>query len=81
MASTIWKVDPQEAARSYATVVDDTTVAVVVRLLCEPSDRYLASRDEPLHASLWDLWGLGRDVWDGVDAVGYVRNLRDEWDR
>ena len=33
---------------------------------------------EPL--SILDLQGLGRDLWDGVDAVDYVRRERDSWD-
>jgi hypothetical protein len=30
---------------------------------------------------LLDLAGLGADIWHGVDAGDYVRELRDEWDR
>jgi hypothetical protein len=30
--------------------------------------------------SLLELRGLGREIWVGVDAVRYVRGLRDEWD-
>ena len=26
------------------------------------------------------LRGLGREVWQGVDPVDYVRRLREEWD-
>lgn len=26
------------------------------------------------------LYGLGADVWKGVDAVGYQRGLREEWE-
>ena len=33
---------------------------------------------EPL--SILDLQGLGRDLWDGVDAADYVRRERDTWD-
>lgn len=31
--------------------------------------------------ALWDLRGAGKEVWRGVDAVRYVRSLRDEWER
>ena len=27
-----------------------------------------------------DLYGMGRDVWSGVDAAGYVRELRADRD-
>jgi len=30
--------------------------------------------------SLLELEGLGAEIWTGVDPVGYVRQLRDEWD-
>lgn len=30
--------------------------------------------------SLLELEGLGADIWDGVDAQEYVKQLRDEWD-
>ena len=33
---------------------------------------------EPL--SILDLQGLGRKLWDGVDAADYVRYERDAWD-
>ena len=32
---------------------------------------------EPL--SILDLQGLGRELWDGVDAADYVRDERDAW--
>ena len=33
---------------------------------------------EPL--SILDLQGLGRKLWDGVDAADCVRDERDAWD-
>jgi hypothetical protein len=30
--------------------------------------------------SLLDLQGMGREVWEGIDATAYVNSLRDEWD-
>ena len=30
--------------------------------------------------SILDLQGLGRELWDGVDAADYVRRERDAWD-
>jgi len=26
------------------------------------------------------MWGLGKEVWQGVDADEYVRSLRVDWD-
>jgi hypothetical protein len=30
--------------------------------------------------SLRELRGLGKEIWEGVDARDYVNRLRDEWD-
>lgn len=30
--------------------------------------------------SILELAGLGREVWEGIDAQEYVNQLRDEWD-
>jgi hypothetical protein len=33
-------------------------------------------------ASTWrELVGLGKEIWKGEDAQGYVNRLRDEWER
>jgi hypothetical protein len=34
---------------------------------------------EPLH-SILELDGLGKEIWEGIDAQEYVNALRDEWD-
>jgi hypothetical protein len=31
--------------------------------------------------SLRELRGLGKEIWEGIDAQAYVDQLRDEWDR
>ena len=30
--------------------------------------------------SLMELHGLGKEIWEGVDAQEYVNRLREEWD-
>jgi hypothetical protein len=35
--------------------------------------------DRPKH-HLRDLRGLGKGLWEGIDAQEYVNRLRDEWD-
>ena len=36
--------------------------------------------DQPRERSLLELEGLGAELWNGVDAQEYVRELREEWD-
>ncbi len=38
--------------------------------------------EENVHAapSILELHGLGREIWQDVDAQAYVDRLRDEWD-
>ena len=31
--------------------------------------------------SIMELHGLGKEIWEGVDAQSYVDQLRDEWER
>jgi hypothetical protein len=26
------------------------------------------------------MWGLGKEIWQGVDADEYVRSLREDWE-
>jgi hypothetical protein len=37
------------------------------------------SQAAPKHR-LTELRGLGKEIWEGVDAQEYVNRLRDEWD-
>lgn len=39
----------------------------------------LQASPEPLH-SIWELRGLGAEIWQGIDAQAYVDDLRREWD-
>lgn len=34
---------------------------------------------EPPRRSLMELHGLGKEIWEGVDAQEYVNQLREEW--
>ena len=37
--------------------------------------------EAPGPPSLADLYGVGGDVWSGVDPDQYVNEIRDEWER
>ena len=39
--------------------------------------RIQAAEQKP---SVMDLHGLGKEIWDGIDAQDYVNSLRQEWE-
>ena len=41
---------------------------------------HLASQPSKPKRSLTELQGLGKEIWQGVDAQEYINELRDEWD-
>jgi AbrB family looped-hinge helix DNA binding protein len=63
---------PSEARRKLGIVAGD-------RLSVEISDEALILRIRPSKPSE-RLRGIARGMYDGLDAVDYVRKLRDEWD-
>jgi len=36
--------------------------------------------DTPKELSILELRGLGKEIWEGVDAAEHVRRERDSWD-
>ena len=46
-------------------------------------DRVLTSSSaQPIKShSLRELRGLGKEIWEGVDAQDYINQQRDEWDK
>lgn len=36
--------------------------------------------EEPILHSILELRGLGKELWEGIDPVDYVRAERDSWD-
>lgn len=47
----------------------------LVKLLVDMLD------DEPHQKrSITELRGLGKEIWQGIDAQTYVNQIRDEWD-
>jgi hypothetical protein len=43
-------------------------------------DKGAQMADQPRH-SIMELHGLGKEIWEGIEAREYVNRLRDEWDR
>ena len=61
----IKSLPPQERLQLLAMVARD--------LADEPNERP--------RRSIMELHGLGKELWDGIDAQAYVDQLRDEWNR
>ena len=36
--------------------------------------------EQPTH-NILELHGLGKEIWEGIDAQEYVNRLRNEWER
>ena len=36
--------------------------------------------ETPKELSILELRGLGKEIWEGIDAAEYVRRERDSWD-
>jgi hypothetical protein len=63
-----WPLD--ERKRLISAVVDTLTI---------PLD--LPAVEDDREYTLLDLEGLGKEIWEGIDAQQYVDALRSEWDR
>ena len=51
------------------------------RSVAQEVTRILADAvEEPRKLNIMDLEGLGKDLWEGIDAGEYVRKERDSWD-
>lgn len=44
-------------------------------------DLPFVARQEPKNRSILELRGLGKEIWQGIDAQEYVEGLREEWER
>ncbi len=51
-----------------------------LRLIAKVSNDLAETETEKPKRSLLELEGLGKEIWEGVDAQEYVNELRNEWD-
>jgi plasmid stability protein len=58
----------EQAQREHRSVTQE-----VIHILDQALDR-----EKTL--SLMELEGLGKDLWEGIDAAEYIREERDSWD-
>ena len=66
----------------YAQVASAELIEGIVRLLSVDSGTRMTAVSLPYHRyTLSSLRGLGKEIWEGIDARDYVNRLRDEWGR
>lgn len=51
-----------------------------LRLIAKVSSDLAEGDNEKPKRSLLELEGLGKEIWEGIDAQEYVNELRDEWE-
>lgn len=77
---TIGERQEREALMSYTTVASAAVVGDVVRLLGATMDLRVPVQEGHQPMSITELQGLGREIWQEVNAREYINELRDEWD-
>ena len=51
-----------------------------LRLIAKVSSDLAENEIEKPKRSIMELHGLGKEIWEGIDAQQYVSELRDEWE-
>jgi hypothetical protein len=51
-----------------------------LRLIAKVSTDLAETETEKPKRSLLELEGLGKEIWEGIDAQEYVNELRNEWE-
>lgn len=59
--------------------VESLSRAEQLRLISELTENLRLEATPEAHTSILDLQGLGKDVWQGVDAQDYVDSERSSW--
>lgn len=76
----------RELDAPYPYVVSENAVHDIVELLRATRESgaatsvLLLAPERASSRSILELEGLGKEVWEGVDARRYIDELRDEWE-
>jgi hypothetical protein len=72
-----------EISRIYEDHVKSLSVEECLELLAivarDLADQVARPAARPKR-NIMDLHGLGKEIWEGIDAQEYVNKLRDEWE-
>jgi len=73
-----------KVSQIYETYIKSLPIQERLELLAllaeDIRDSSTVTGEKPKH-SIMELYGLGKELWEGVDAQEYVNRLRDEWER
>lgn len=72
-------VNLQELYRQQLAPLSATDRLKLIALLAHGLGEAVVT-PEPPRRSLMELHGLGKEIWEGIDAQEYVNQLREEWD-
>ena len=71
--------EPHEILEEYKSVQSQSILVEIKKLISSDAIKTGISSLSAGLPSLLSLRGLGKKIWEGVDANQYVRKLRDEW--
>lgn len=70
----------QTAEEIYQQYVKPLPNNEKLRLLARVSSDLADDETEKPKRSIMELHGLGKEIWEGIDAQKYVDDLRNEWE-
>ena len=68
-----------EVALNYARQLPTDEQLLLLQELAAIVRQQITIKEEPLHSFL-ELEGLGKEVWEDIDAQEYVNQERDSWE-
>ena len=71
--------EPHEILEEYKSVASQGILAEIKKLVTPDAVKTGISRLSTGLPSLLSLRGLGKKIWEGIDAGQYIRKIRDEW--
>ncbi len=70
----------QSAEEIYQQYVKPLPDKEKLRLIAKVSNDLVEGGNEKPQRSIMELHGLGREIWEGIDAQEYVDKIRNEWE-
>ena len=70
----------QTAEEIYQRYIKPLPNSEKLRLIAKVSNDLAETQTEKPKRSLLELEGLGKEIWEGIDAQEYIDELRNEWE-